>query len=501
MATPSAPTQTDEKKEEPQKPGTVVRSAKRIGMKLSKTEWQDGTKKLNLKANVQLDGKPLGEVEFEGTRQDSKIVLNPKNPELQDKLKAQLNCLSEETTCNDFFIDVFYREKDVLYHDQVLSEPKKEETKTPDTGKPSQENTTPPAPKKHEDESFAFIDPDATRNSGFAGSSDAEAWELYGLKVPPGSEPVPDSSTDDKKGEPPVQPPTPAPVPVPEGDKKGDEGGKSPAPAPNPTPAPTPHQPPPSVKPPIGKNNGDTKDNGSKPKGNPAELNGPLLALETKFKSSDQVINKPFYDKDTKTYGHLDRGINFRDVPKAIPDIGFQVAASDATTFGSYGLVKVLAAMAQALHDILPGRVLYVTSVSKQGGGPVEPHDSHQNGTDMDIRYLRNNENGQSDIVNGSTISSNFLVKQQWELMKKTFQTGNVDIVFMDRVVKKALCDYAISIHDYKRGEDTSPAAEILKRIQHVDGHENHFHVRTKCIPGQDRRCGLVKYLSLPVGC
>lgn len=436
----------------PKKPGSVKRTSNRIQLKKTKSAWDKSTKNLTLSANVEIDGKDMGQIEFTGTREDSKIVLNTDNPDLKDSLKAQLFCTSEEETCENFFIDVIYKENDILYVDQML---------------PAQQEDTSKAPKKqkhdNESESFEFIDLEKLKTAGYIGISDQEARRMFNLSIP--KEP---SETKDDSVTPPQATPTPPPS--------------------------RPPSLPPTVKPPI-KDDGAARPGG---KAEETEEDKVLRALE-KFKSKNQVVNWPF--RWNGVNGRLNRGINFRQIVTEVQNVGFKVVATDAETFGSFGLARVLVSLGFSLADIAPGRALHVTAVSNRNGGPTPKHDSHQNGTDIDIRFLRNNENLPSDIVEGGHVSTNFLVKEQWQLMKKVFQTKRVDIVFMDRAVKKALCEHAIAIGDYKRGDDNTEGAEVLRRIRHEDGHQNHFHIRVKCIKDEDQACGIVPYKLNEVGC
>ncbi len=528
-ATVSPNTTPPAEKEEPL-PGTVVRNSKRIYMKPVKSQWDSTNTNLKLTADVKIDGKTIGPVEFEGKRENSKILLDPVDPELKEKLKAEIYCV-DEGACQDYFIDVLLREKNTLYHDQMLPVPKATES-AGDAPKAA------PVPPEQQDESYQYIDLANLGTVGHVGISDDDALQRFSIEKPQKSGTkkhkkrpnifiaVQDDSDTEEVAPPapieverptqtpqPTAPaPTPAPTPQPSRPTPAPTPTPVPTPAPQPTPAPVPApdpvpttptpqpkaptpvpQPTPSipstVHPPIGKDN-------------PADPT-PMQALE-RFRKPDQAANWPFTYVNPKTKasvsGRLNRGINFRDLVSSIPGINFQVQAQTIHNYGTFYLAQVVTSMAQYLKTILPGRGLTVTSISKVNGGVSNLHSSHQNGTDIDILFLRNNEKADTDIVVGSRVSNNFLVKEQWLLTKKAFQTGQVQMIFMDRAVKKELCNYAISTGDYKRGQDSGPVAEMLKHIIHVDGHENHFHVRTLCNP-DDHACQEVPYKALPVGC
>jgi penicillin-insensitive murein endopeptidase len=168
--------------------------------------------------------------------------------------------------------------------------------------------------------------------------------------------------------------------------------------------------------------------------------------------------------------------------------------------FGAFDLAVLMKKLGEALQTMLPGRKLAVTAISKWGGGRLEPHEGHQNGTDIDIRYLTNNELIPAQVITRGRTNSSFLVSQQWKLLKKAYQTNMVEVFFVDPVIKKAMCEEARRVHDYKNGDDDSEGAEVLRRLQTWPGHDTHFHIRIRC--GSDNPgCKPAPISSKQVGC
>lgn len=58
--------------------------------------------------------------------------------------------------------------------------------------------------------------------------------------------------------------------------------------------------------------------------------------------------------------------------------------------WGSLALVNTVQGAGRCLFDANFSRRSGVLDLSRQGGGPFPPHLSHQNGRDVDVRYLRN---------------------------------------------------------------------------------------------------------------
>lgn len=100
-------------------------------------------------------------------------------------------------------------------------------------------------------------------------------------------------------------------------------------------------------------------------------------------------------------------------------------------------------------------------------GGAFPPHDSHQNGLDVDIRYVRND---------GQEIGLNIADDKQRQyydaantvvLLNRLRKYGRVTIIYMDTV------HAGITVRD---------------PIRYWDGHEDHFHVRIEDPDGTDNK-------------
>ncbi len=482
--------------------GEVKRNSHQVQLKPMKTEWENGQLKMTAEVNVK--GKSFGTVQFQGKQKGAKIVLKPTDPSLKD-LRAQIRCSSAEGSCVPLYIDVLYREsKDTLLHDQVLATPKQAQP-APPKPKQNQNPNSPQNPKNPnpaptplpapamKDEADEFIDHDKLNSTGFMGGTTEEFWMTFDVEPPKKSEPL--KPLPPKEEEPPVTPapapePTPAPTPQPSTPAPAPAPTPTtpkPAPIPNPAPQPTPK--PPVITPPI-KDNSGTKSGGGK--------NPTIMDVIEQYNRPDMAENWPATYQGVS--GSLNQGIDFRQVFTVHPEVGFKVATDTSHNFGSYGLLKVVTLMGQYLKDIIPGRLLRLTSMTLRNGGVSPLHTSHQNGVDGDVSFLRNSETSDPDIVIGGHVSSNFLVKEQWLLTKKAFASGKIDKMFMDQVVKNALCDYAVSAGEFHQGDTTSAAAGIFKNILHIPGHENHFHIRVLCVQ-EDSACRNYPYKPLAVNC
>ena len=135
---------------------------------------------------------------------------------------------------------------------------------------------------------------------------------------------------------------------------------------------------------------------------------------------------------------------------------------------------------------------LQVEALSAKSGGKIKAHASHQNGLDVDLTYFRMDGREHDPVSSGqmysdpmvidNKISPNFDHERNWAYVKALHRYGKINRIFMDRVIKKELCQYAKSIQEYNDN------IHILRSIRHVDNHHDHLHVRLQC-PENSKNC------------
>lgn len=101
---------------------------------------------------------------------------------------------------------------------------------------------------------------------------------------------------------------------------------------------------------------------------------------------------------------------------------------------------------------------LNVTDLSRERGGRFPPHASHQNGVDVDVRYVRRDRaNAPLDLQ---------ISPEDYDQA----QTAKLIGLFLD------LCPIeAIFLDEDGVGFELEDV-----RLQHANGHSNHFHVRVR---------------------
>jgi murein endopeptidase len=127
-----------------------------------------------------------------------------------------------------------------------------------------------------------------------------------------------------------------------------------------------------------------------------------------------------------------------------------------------------------------------IGAISKQGGGRLRPHSSHQSGRDVDIRLPLSNPNGSADNVDDVDWDAT------WALLQAIVATGEVQYIFLSTSRQK---------HLYKAAKRAGASKDMLERmiqyprksgsndgiVRDESGHTAHFHVRFTCAPNETR--------------
>ena len=166
------------------------------------------------------------------------------------------------------------------------------------------------------------------------------------------------------------------------------------------------------------------------------------------------------------------------------------VAIRPANSWGTPGTVRLLQevyAEFAALHpDSVPA---VVADLSREGGGALRPHKSHQRGVDVDVSYYKVN-NGRSrglEVVDAESMD----VAKTWDIIRIYLNTGHVQAIFMDWKLQGLLHKHLVAL-----GYDEALRDRILQYprerperrgiIRHSPGHHHHLHIRFDCERADD---------------
>lgn len=119
---------------------------------------------------------------------------------------------------------------------------------------------------------------------------------------------------------------------------------------------------------------------------------------------------------------------------------------------------------------------LYVGDISRDRGGWLRPHRSHQSGLDADIGYYYK---GPATWYLKATVQ-NLDVGRTWTLIRAILEGGHVEMMFVDLSIQRLLQNHIATLPS-----EEQPAGELFQSptkkdtiIRHTWGHATHFHVR-----------------------
>jgi penicillin-insensitive murein DD-endopeptidase len=181
------------------------------------------------------------------------------------------------------------------------------------------------------------------------------------------------------------------------------------------------------------------------------------------------------------------------------PDLRIQEKSLEYT-FGLPSLVLMLNRTAKQIARQTPGSRLLVGDLSREVGGPLYGHKSHQSGRDADVgffvlgpdnkpqnskRLIAFDQNGKARDGSGLQFDDyrNWLLVQLW--LKD--ERARLQHVFIAAHLRKRLLDFARRRPPFRKY--VQPASMLLRQPQNALPHDDHFHVRIHCPDDQITLC------------
>ena len=164
----------------------------------------------------------------------------------------------------------------------------------------------------------------------------------------------------------------------------------------------------------------------------------------------------------------------FRGGIQLVEAAGFHVRRPDNAWGTPAAIASILGALARyrSLEPNAPD--VQIGDISRNNGGPLRSHVSHQEGRDVDVGYVWN------EAKDGERRSMD--LARTWTLLRAFAEDDDVSVIFIDYRLQKRLYEYAESIgvaqerldalFEYPRGSDRDSV------FVHWPGHDDHFHVR-----------------------
>jgi LysM repeat protein len=140
-----------------------------------------------------------------------------------------------------------------------------------------------------------------------------------------------------------------------------------------------------------------------------------------------------------------------------------------------------------------------VHDLSLRTGGPIDDHQSHQSGRDVDITYFQKQVEGACPL---RPVAPSLLdVEPQWALLQHWLERGQIEAAFIDYDLQAKLYQHARThgaSHDelahwfqYPRGRSAS-----LGILRHAPKHADHMHVRFVC-DATDTECQMFRVMPI----
>jgi penicillin-insensitive murein DD-endopeptidase len=168
-------------------------------------------------------------------------------------------------------------------------------------------------------------------------------------------------------------------------------------------------------------------------------------------------------------------------------------------SYGHPALVLMLYRTAKQIARQSPGSVLLVGDLSREFGGPLAGHKSHQSGRDADVgffvtdhrgkplnsrRLLRFDKDGRARDGSGVHFDDyrNWLLVQLW--LKDS--RADLEHVFVASHLRRRLLDFARARPAFRA--HVAGASQFLRQPTNGLPHDDHFHIRIAC---PERQLGL----------
>ena len=148
-----------------------------------------------------------------------------------------------------------------------------------------------------------------------------------------------------------------------------------------------------------------------------------------------------------------------------------------ASAWGTDETLTYLDAAARKVHADFPGSPrLKVGDISRQHGGHLSPHRSHQSGRDVDVGYFYKAAEPWYQRATPASLD----LARTWAFVRALVTETDVEMIFIDHTLSMAIRGYAETL-----GEDRPWLARIFSAtpgegaiVRHARGHATHMHVR-----------------------
>nr|WP_255208223.1 penicillin-insensitive murein endopeptidase [Myxococcus sp. AM009] len=204
-----------------------------------------------------------------------------------------------------------------------------------------------------------------------------------------------------------------------------------------------------------------------------AEPTGPLYSADI----SDEELARRWKDEIASLgsmavgFAHSGRLVNAQQFPKGDDWIV-------VTPAGAWATEETVNYLAEAIRDVrarFPNAPpLRVNGMSHKEGGYMRPHKSHQNGRDVDVGFYYPTV----DPIRTRAREHVIDVALNWEFIRSVLVKTDVQMILVDRRVRKVIYDHAVRVGEDKAWLDSIFNDGPTGVVRHARGHRDHFHIR-----------------------
>jgi murein endopeptidase len=228
----------------------------------------------------------------------------------------------------------------------------------------------------------------------------------------------------------------------------------------------------------------------------------PLASHPLFGKGTDEIerlVEKDLASLGSMSFGSATRGGLLNAV--YLPKDERWISIDPTHAWGTAETIEYLLTAIDAVHsEFADSHPLFIGDLSRQRGGYLRPHLSHQSGKDVDVSYFYTRD----PKWYARATAQNLDRQRSWALIRGLVSRTDVQFIFIDRRVQRLLRSYAEAI-----GEDRGWLESIFDGIpgepaiiRHEPGHDTHLHVRFYNPVAEEtaRRCyhALVQHKKLP---
>jgi LysM repeat protein len=204
----------------------------------------------------------------------------------------------------------------------------------------------------------------------------------------------------------------------------------------------------------------------------------PLAAHPLLGKNNDEIermVQSDLASLGSMSFGTATRGGLLNAV--YLPQDARLIPVDPTHAWGTAETIEYLLTAIDAVHTEFPdSHPLFIGDLSRQRGGYLQPHLSHQSGKDVDVSYFYTRDPKWYTRATASNLDR----QRSWAMVRALISRTDVQFIFIDRRVKRLLRSYAEAI-----GEDRAWLESIFDGIpgepaiiRHEPGHDTHLHVR-----------------------